>query len=170
MVPLHGTTPVSHSMVPPQGPGSWVPPQGPTPGSWSHFSGMPPRGEASTNEASESLRRVLYWHGFTVTKSLLTALFDFILPVMCVFCFGYWPARLFDYLTIHIRLLAITITEFWFAELFWVFFVGPARGTYLPSLLAFFKKEGFNWKCFLSRHIEQSLDYFVPGESKKVDV
>ena len=121
MVPPNGTTPWYHASIAPHGstPGSRV--LGSTPGSWSHFFGMPPRGEASTNEASESLRRVLYWHGFTVTKSLLTALFDFILPVMCIFCFGYWPAWLFDYLTIHIRLLTITITEFWFAELFWFF-------------------------------------------------
>ena len=88
---------------------------------------------APSNEANESFRRVLDWHGFTVTKPLLTDLFNLILPVTCIFRFGYWLAWLFDYLTIYIRLLTITIsiTEFWFAELFWFFFIGPARGSYL---------------------------------------
>ena len=78
-------------------------------------------GEALKNEANECYRHVLDWHIFTVTKPLLTGLFNFILPVMCIFRFGYWTAWLFDYLTIYIRLLTITITEFLFGELFWFF-------------------------------------------------
>ena len=59
---------------------------------------LQPWGDTSNNEASESHRRVLDWHGFAVTKPLLAVLFNFILPVTCIFSFGYWPAWLFDHL------------------------------------------------------------------------
>ena len=91
------------------------------------------RGDTSNNEASESLRRVLDWHGFTVTKPLLTVLFNFLLPVTCIFGFCYRPAWLFDYLTIYICLLIITI-KYWvliYGAFLIFFFVGPARGSYL---------------------------------------
>ena len=83
---------------------------------------LQPQGKAPNNKANKSFRRVLDWRGFTATKSLLTALLNFILPATWIFRFGYWPAWPFDYLTIYTRLLTITITEFWFAELFLFFF------------------------------------------------
>ena len=73
---------------------------------------LQPRGDTSNNEASQSLRRVSDWYDFTVTKPLLTVLFNFILLVTCIFLFGFWPAWLFDYLIIYICLLTITI-NYW---------------------------------------------------------
>ena len=90
---------------------------------------LQPRGDTSNNEASESLRRVLEWHGFTATKPLLTVLFNFILPVTCIFGFGFWPAWLIDYLTIYIRLLTITI-KYWvlICGAFLIFFRWTCKG------------------------------------------